>query len=97
MSDKSILLPEGYADWLNQLKTDISHTQQKAVQTVNQALVQLYLRIGQYYSNNSSKVGAQKSLSGWRVICVTLFRKCEAGHQATLNICDFLPNTVPTV
>jgi len=58
MSNKSILLPEGYADWLNQLKTDISHTQQKAVQTVNQALVQLYLRIGQ-------KILQQQQQQGW--------------------------------
>ena len=58
MSDKSILLPEGYADWLNQLKTDISHTQQKAVQSVNQALVQLYHHIGQ-------KILQQQQQQGW--------------------------------
>lgn len=43
----STFTPEGYNEWLNQLKNDISHTQQKAVQTVNQALVQLYHHIGQ--------------------------------------------------
>ena len=38
--------PEGYADWLKQLKTDIARAQQRAALTVNTELVQLYGRIG---------------------------------------------------
>ena len=39
-------LPDGYADWLKQLKTDISRAQQRAALSVNTELVQLYGRIG---------------------------------------------------
>ncbi len=39
-------LPEGYADWLKQLKTDIARAQQRAALSVNTELVQLYGRIG---------------------------------------------------
>ena len=38
----SNVVPEGYSDWLSQLKADITRTQQKVVQTVNQELLQLY-------------------------------------------------------
>lgn len=39
-------VPEGYADWLKQLKTDIARAQQRAALSVNVELVQLYGRIG---------------------------------------------------
>lgn len=39
-------LPDGYADWLKQLKTDIARAQQRAALSVNTELVQLYGRIG---------------------------------------------------
>ena len=39
-------LPEGYADWLKQLKIDIARAQQRATLSVNTELVQLYGRIG---------------------------------------------------
>ena len=46
-TDKTILaLPEGYADWLKQLKTEIARAQQRAVLAVNAELVKLYGRIG---------------------------------------------------
>ena len=38
--------PDGYADWLKQLKTDIARAQQRAALSVNAELVQLYGRIG---------------------------------------------------
>jgi predicted nuclease of restriction endonuclease-like (RecB) superfamily len=38
--------PEGYADWLTQLKTEIARAQQRAVLVVNAELVHLYGRIG---------------------------------------------------
>lgn len=39
-------LPEGYADWLIQLKVDIAQSRQRAALAVNAELVQLYHRIG---------------------------------------------------
>lgn len=40
------VLPEGYSDWLKQLKTEIARAQQRATLTVNAELVQLYGKIG---------------------------------------------------
>jgi predicted nuclease of restriction endonuclease-like (RecB) superfamily len=46
-TDKTALTPpEGYADWLKQLKTEIAHARQRAALAVNAELVQLYGRIG---------------------------------------------------
>ena len=42
-----LVLPEGYADWLAQLKGQISQTRQRAALAANAELVQLYSRIGQ--------------------------------------------------
>lgn len=39
-------IPTGYADWLRQLKGDITRAQQRAALSVNAELVQLYGRIG---------------------------------------------------
>jgi predicted nuclease of restriction endonuclease-like (RecB) superfamily len=41
-----LALPEGYADWLAQLKGQIAHARQRAALAVNAELVQLYGRIG---------------------------------------------------
>jgi len=38
--------PEGYTDWLTQLKVDIAQSRQRAALAVNAELVQLYHRIG---------------------------------------------------
>lgn len=47
MSKETIhALPEGYADWLTQLKVDIAQSRQRAALAVNAELVQLYHRIG---------------------------------------------------
>jgi hypothetical protein len=42
-----LALPEGYADWLTQLKGQIAQARQRAALAVNAELVQLYGRIGQ--------------------------------------------------
>ena len=42
-----LALPEGYADWLDQLKGQIAQARQRAALEVNAELVQLYGRIGQ--------------------------------------------------
>lgn len=39
-------LPEGYAAWLTQLKSDIAQALQRATLAVNAELVQLYRRLG---------------------------------------------------
>nr|WP_176704156.1 PDDEXK nuclease domain-containing protein [Pseudomonas sp.]QDK64828.1 restriction endonuclease-like (RecB) protein [Pseudomonas sp.] len=39
-------IPEGYADWLTQLKGDIAQARQRAALAVNAELVQLYHRLG---------------------------------------------------
>ncbi len=41
-----LALPEGYADWLAQLKGQIAQARQRAALAVNADLVQLYGRIG---------------------------------------------------
>ena len=45
-SQPLLVLPEGYADWLAQLKGQIAQAQQRAALAVNVELVQLYIRIG---------------------------------------------------
>ncbi|MBZ5487085.1 DUF1016 domain-containing protein [Halomonas aquamarina] len=50
MDDKPISMtppPEGYADWLAELKDRIHNAQQRATQAVNRELVLLYWQIGQ--------------------------------------------------
>lgn len=51
-------LPHGYADWLNQLKQDITHARQRAALAVNAELVQLYARIGR-------EIMARQQAQGW--------------------------------
>lgn len=51
-------LPPGYADWLNQIKKDISHARQRASLAVNAELVSLYTRIGR-------EILARQEAQGW--------------------------------
>lgn len=50
-------LPADYADWLSQLKRDITQSQQRAALTVNAELVQLYGRIGRDILQRQSAQG----------------------------------------
>ena len=50
--------PEGYADWLTELKTRIHSAQQRATLAVNRELVLLYWQIGQ-------DILARQSAQGW--------------------------------
>jgi hypothetical protein len=43
-SQSTLQLPADYADWLSQLKRDITQSQQRAALSVNAELVQLYGR-----------------------------------------------------
>ena len=58
MADSAAMLPANYADWLAQLKTDISHARQRAALAVNSELVQLYGRIG-------SEILQRQQAQGW--------------------------------
>ena len=51
-------LPEGYADWLAQLKGDISQARQRAALAVNSEVVQLYHRLG-------SDIRQRQQAQGW--------------------------------
>ena len=51
-------LPEGYADWLTQLKGDITQARQRAALAVNAELVQLYHRLG-------SEIQQRQEAHGW--------------------------------
>jgi hypothetical protein len=50
--------PEGYADWLGDIKTQIHEAQQRAAQALNLELVSLYWRIG-------SATLDQQNQQGW--------------------------------
>jgi len=61
MSDKPVKLtqpPEGYADWLTNLKTRIHTAQQRATLAVNRELVLLYWQIGR-------DILARQAEAGW--------------------------------
>ncbi|WP_223530896.1 YhcG family protein [Pseudomonas sp. GL-R-19] len=59
MSKETIpALPEGYADWLVQLKVDITQARQRAALAVNAELVQLYHRIG-------AEIRQRQQAQGW--------------------------------
>jgi len=61
MNDKPVKLipaPEGYADWLADLKTRIHTAQQRAALSVNRELVLLYWQIGQ-------DILARQAAQGW--------------------------------
>ena len=50
--------PEGYADWLSELKTRIHSSQQRATLAVNRELVLLYWQIGR-------DILARQAAQGW--------------------------------
>jgi predicted nuclease of restriction endonuclease-like (RecB) superfamily len=56
-SQPTLLLPADYADWLSQLKRDITQSQQRATLSANAELVQLYGRIGRDILQRQSTQG----------------------------------------
>ena len=59
MSKETIsVLPEGYADWLIQLKSDITQARQRAALAVNAELVHLYQRVG-------AEIRQRQQAQGW--------------------------------
>jgi len=94
MSDKSILLPEGLClIGLNATANLILATpSKKPCKVLNpKALVQILIIIlaKKYYTNNSSKVGVQKSSSDWQVICVTSFPHMRGWSSSNLKYMRF--------
>lgn len=58
MTEKVVLaIPEGYSQWLLELKTHIASARQRAVLSVNQAQIQLYLQIGQEILQRQTQQG----------------------------------------
>lgn len=49
--------PEDYADWLRQLKTEISHRRQRAALAANAELIGLYARIGHDLLDHQRRLG----------------------------------------
>jgi hypothetical protein len=53
-------LPQGYADWLLELKTRIHSAQQRATLAVNRELVLLYWQIGGTSARRRIRAGARR-------------------------------------
>ena len=70
MTERPISLitpPDGYTDWLVELKTRIHTAQQRAALAVNRELVLLYWQIGRDILERQSREGwAPRSSTGWR-------------------------------
>lgn len=57
-TSRILVLPEGYVDWLTQLKRDIAHARQRAALAVNAELMQLYHRLG-------TEIQERQEAHGW--------------------------------
>lgn len=57
MTEKASVIPEEYAGWLAQLKSQISVARQRAALSVNQAQIQLYLHIGKEILERQTQQG----------------------------------------
>lgn len=79
MTDKPTSLtptPQGYADWLADLKGRIHTAQQRATLAVNRELVGLYWQIGRDILARQAEQGwGSKVISGWRMTCARRSRK----------------------
>ena len=58
MTENAVLvIPEGYAQWLLEIKTRIASARQRAALSVNQAQIHLYLQIGQEILQRQTQQG----------------------------------------
>ncbi len=58
MTEKIVLaIPEGYSQWLFELKSRIASARQRAALSVNQAQIHLYLQIGQEILQRQTQQG----------------------------------------
>ena len=89
-------LPEGYADWLTQLKGDIVQARQRAALAVNAELVQLYHRLG-------SEIQQRQEAHGWGAKLVErlaidlkdAFPKVNGGATSNLKYIRFFAQHFP--
>lgn len=58
MNEQIVGLPEGYSDWLAELKGNIAQARQRAALAVNAELVRLYHRIG-------CEIQSRQQAHGW--------------------------------
>jgi hypothetical protein len=67
--------PQGYAEWLAELKRRIHGAQQRATLAVNRELVLLYWQIGRDILSRQAEQGwGRRSSTGWRTTCARPFR-----------------------
>lgn len=90
----ALTLPEGYADWLAQLKVQIAQARQRASLSVNAELVQLYGRVGR-------DILERQQTQGWGAKVIDrlardlkdAFADMRGWSSSNLNsTCDFLPS-----
>lgn len=99
MHDKPVSLsppPQGYADWLAELKSRIHHVQQRATLAVNRELVLLYWQIGRdILASPADRVPhLMADLFGW-LAALTLIRSSLVRFFTTsLNL--FIPSPMAT-
>ncbi len=72
--------PEGYADWLADLKTRIHSAQQRAALAVNRELVLLSTGrlAATFWSGKATRAGAPRSSTAWRTTCAPPSRTSRA-------------------
>jgi len=95
MSEKPAALtqpPEGYADWLAELKNRIHTARQRATLAVNRELVLLYWQIGRDILSRQAKQGwGAKVIDRLAHDLRTAFPEMKGFPPETSNICGPLP------
>lgn len=95
MSDKPPSLttpPDGYSDWLTDLKDRIHHAQQRASLAVNRELIQLYWQIGQDILQRQAEQGwGAKVIERLAHDLRTAFPEMKGFSRSTSCICAPLP------
>jgi hypothetical protein len=63
-------LPEGYAEWLADVKARVHAAQQRAAQSLNQAMLGMYWQLGrEILERQAAKATARRWSTGSRRIC----------------------------
>ena len=94
----SLALPEGYADWLAQLKRQIAQARQRAALTVNAELVQLYGRIGRDILERQQNEGwGAKVIDRWALDLKDAFADMRGWSSSSLKYMRFFAQHCPMV
>lgn len=99
MHDKPVSLsppPQGYADWLAELKSRIHHAQQRATLAVNRELVLLYWQIGRdILARQAEQVPhLMADLFGWLAALMSIRSLPVCYFITSLNL--FIPSPMAT-